>query len=67
MNGISGIVSLLKYLIIQLLDVRHTDPSFVPQYALIIFRETRRLLFLNIMLYLMDPLVSQLTFSYILE
>jgi uncharacterized membrane protein len=27
MNGISGLVSLMKYLVLQLLDVRHTDPS----------------------------------------
>jgi hypothetical protein len=31
MNGISGLVSLMKYLILQLLNVRHTNPSFVPQ------------------------------------
>jgi hypothetical protein len=30
MNGISRLVSIMKYLILQLLDVRHTDPSFVP-------------------------------------
>jgi hypothetical protein len=30
MNGISGIVSLLKYLILQFLDIRHIEPSFVP-------------------------------------
>jgi hypothetical protein len=36
-NGISGIVSLLKYLILQFLNVRHTDPSFVRPYSLIIF------------------------------
>jgi hypothetical protein len=39
MNEISGFVSLMKYLILQLLDIRHTDPSFVPQYTLIIFRK----------------------------
>jgi hypothetical protein len=37
MNGISGLMSLMKYLILQLLDVRHTYPSFVPQHSLIIF------------------------------
>jgi hypothetical protein len=37
MNGISGFMSLMKYLILQLLDVRHTDPSFILQYTLIIF------------------------------
>jgi hypothetical protein len=36
MIGISGIVSLLKYLILQFLDVRHTCNSFVPQYSFII-------------------------------
>jgi hypothetical protein len=30
MNGISGFVSLTEYLILEFLDVRHTDPSFVP-------------------------------------
>jgi hypothetical protein len=30
MNGISGIVSLLMYLILQFLDVSHIDPFFVP-------------------------------------
>jgi hypothetical protein len=41
MNEISGLVSLTWYLILQLLDVRHTDPSFVPQYSLVIFYKTR--------------------------
>jgi hypothetical protein len=29
-DGISGLVSLTKYIILQLLDVGHTDPSLVP-------------------------------------
>jgi hypothetical protein len=33
MNGISGLVGLMKYLVLQLLDVRHTDPFFVPQHT----------------------------------
>jgi hypothetical protein len=37
MNGIRSLVSFTMYLILQLLDVRHTDPSFVPKYTLIIF------------------------------
>jgi hypothetical protein len=41
MNEISGFVSLTKYLILQLLDIRHTDPSFIPQYTLIIFCKPR--------------------------
>jgi hypothetical protein len=36
-NGISGLMRLTKYLVIQLLDLRHTDPSFVPQQSLLIF------------------------------
>jgi hypothetical protein len=30
MNGISGLMCSTKYLILQLLDVRHTNPSLVP-------------------------------------
>jgi hypothetical protein len=41
MNGISGLVRLTKYLILQLLDVSHTNHSFVPQFALIILRKSR--------------------------
>jgi hypothetical protein len=40
-NGISGLVSLSKYLILQFLDVRHTNPSFVPQHSFIIFLKFR--------------------------
>jgi hypothetical protein len=29
-NGISKFMYFAKYLILQLLDVRHTDPSFIP-------------------------------------
>jgi hypothetical protein len=61
-NGIRRLVSLLKYLILQLIDIRHTYPFFVPQYTLVIFRKSGRLLFLNITLYLIDLLVFQLTF-----
>jgi hypothetical protein len=41
MNGISGLVSLTKYLIFQLVDIRHIDHSFVPQHSLLIFQKTR--------------------------
>jgi hypothetical protein len=37
MNGISGLVSLTKYLILQFIDIRHINPSLVPQHAFIIF------------------------------
>jgi hypothetical protein len=59
MNGISGFVSLMKYLILQLLDVRHTNHPLVPQHTFIILRETRRLFFLDIVLYLLDLLIFQ--------
>jgi hypothetical protein len=67
MNRISGFVSLTKYIILQLLDVRHTNPPLVPQHNFIIFQETRRLFFLDIMLYLLNFLILQLTFSNLLE
>jgi hypothetical protein len=57
MNGIRGLVSLSKYLILQFLDVGHTNPSFVPQHTLVIFHKFRQLLFLNIALYFLDLLV----------
>jgi hypothetical protein len=50
MNGIRGLMSLLKYLILQLLDVRHTNPSLVPQHTFIILRETRRFSLLDVTL-----------------
>jgi hypothetical protein len=36
MNGISGLVSLMKYLILQLLDARHTNPPLLPQHTFIV-------------------------------
>jgi hypothetical protein len=30
MNGISKLMHFMKYLILQLLEVRHTNPPFVP-------------------------------------
>jgi hypothetical protein len=40
-NGISGLMSLTQYLILQLLDVRNTNPPHVPQHSFIVLRETR--------------------------
>jgi hypothetical protein len=40
MNGISRLVSLSKYLILQLIDVRYTDPSFVLQYTSVIIHKS---------------------------
>jgi hypothetical protein len=67
MNGISGRVSLSKYLILQFLVVRHTNPSFVPQHSLVVFHKSGRLLLLDIMFYLLDLLVFQLIFLNILK
>jgi hypothetical protein len=36
MNGISGLMSLIKYLILQPLAVRHANPPLVPQHTFII-------------------------------
>jgi hypothetical protein len=41
MNGISGLVSLSEYLILQLLDAKHTDASFIPQHTLVVFHKSR--------------------------
>jgi hypothetical protein len=67
MNGISRLVSLTKYLILQFFVIKHIDPSFVPQYSLIIFQKSGWLLFLGIALYLLDLLAFHLTFPNILE
>jgi hypothetical protein len=67
MNVISGLVSLTKYLILQLLGVRHIDPSFIAQHTLIIFQKSRQLLFLDIILNLLDILIFQLTFPNLLK
>jgi lipid-A-disaccharide synthase-like uncharacterized protein len=37
MNGISKLMFFTKYLILQFLDVRHTNPSLVPQHSFLIF------------------------------
>jgi hypothetical protein len=35
-NGISRLMCFTEYLILQFLDVRHTNPSLVPQHTFII-------------------------------
>jgi hypothetical protein len=54
MNGISRLMCLTEHLILQFLDIRHTDPPIVPQHTFLILRKTRRLLFLDIALNLLD-------------
>jgi hypothetical protein len=58
MNGVSRIMCFTKYLILQFIDVRHTNPSLVPQHTFLIFRKARRLLFLDVALNLLDFLIS---------
>jgi hypothetical protein len=53
--------------IFQFFDVRHTNPSFVPQYSLFTFRKSRWLLFLGIALYLLNIFAFHLMFPNILE
>jgi hypothetical protein len=60
MNGIRGLVSLTKYLILQLLNIRHTNPSLVSQHTFIIIQETKQFFFLDVVLYLLDLLIFQL-------
>jgi hypothetical protein len=50
MNRITRLVSLMKYLILQLLDVRYTNPTLVPQHTFIIIQETRQFFFLDVAL-----------------
>jgi hypothetical protein len=59
-DEISELVSLTKYLILQLLDIRHTNPLLVPQHTFIILQETRQFFVLDVALYLLDLLIFQL-------
>jgi hypothetical protein len=67
MNGISRLMHFRKYLILQFLDIRHTNPSFVSQHTFLIFQKARRLLFLDIAHNLLDLLISYLTFPNLLK
>jgi hypothetical protein len=67
MNGISRLMYLRKYLILQFLDVMYTNPSLVPQYSFLIFQIARRLLFLDIALNLLDLLIFYLTLLNLLK
>jgi hypothetical protein len=67
MNGISRLMGFTKYLILQFLDVRHTNSSLVPQHTFLIFQKARRLLFLDTALNLLDLLVFYLTSPNLLK
>jgi hypothetical protein len=67
MNGISRHMCFMKYLILQLLNARHTNPSFVPQYSFLMFQKVRRLLSLDNALNLLDLLIFYLTFLNLLK
>jgi hypothetical protein len=67
MNGISRLMRFMKYLILQFLDVGHTNPSFVPQHSFLIFQKAKRLLFLCIALNLLDLLIFYLTLLNLLK
>jgi hypothetical protein len=41
MNGISRLMRFTKYLILQFLDNRHTNPPLVPQHTFLIFQKAR--------------------------
>jgi hypothetical protein len=61
MNRISELVSFSKYLVLQPLDVRHANPSFIPQHTLVVFHKSEQIFFLDITFYLLDLLVFHLT------
>jgi hypothetical protein len=67
MNGISKLMYFMKYLVLQFPDVRHTNPSFVPQHTFLIFRKARRLLFLDIALNMLDLLIFYMTLLNLLK
>jgi hypothetical protein len=67
MNGISKLMWFTKYLILQLLDIRHIDPSFVLQHSFLISRKARRLLFLDVAHNLLDFLIFHLTLTNLLK
>jgi hypothetical protein len=67
MNGISRLKHFTKYLVLQLLDARHTNPPLVPLHTFLIFRKNGRLLFLDIALNLLDLVVFYLTFPNLLK
>jgi hypothetical protein len=67
MNGIRRSICFTKYLILQLLDVRHTNPSFVSQHSFIIFWKSKQLLLLDVMLNHLDLLIFPLDLSKSLE
>jgi hypothetical protein len=66
MNGISGLMSLTQHLILQLLDVRHTNPPLV-LHALSPRVPSSRFFFLDVVLYLLDLLIFQLASPNLLK
>jgi hypothetical protein len=62
MNGISKLMRFMKYLILQFLVVRYTNPPLVPQHTFLNFQKARRLLLLDIALKLLDLLIFYLPF-----
>jgi hypothetical protein len=59
-------MSFSEYCVLNLLDIRYTNPPFIPKYTLIIFSETRGLAFGYILLNLLDLLIFKLTLMNIL-
>jgi hypothetical protein len=67
MNGISRLMCFTKYLILQFHDVRHTNPSLVPQYSFLILRKVGQLLFLYTALNHLDLLIFNLALPNLLK
>jgi hypothetical protein len=66
-HEISTLMCFTKYLVLQFLDVRHTNLSLIPQHTFLIFQKVRRLLFLDVMLNLLALLILQLAFPNLLK
>jgi hypothetical protein len=66
-NRVCRIMSFSEYDALNFLDIRYTNPSFVPKYTLIIFSETRGLAFDYILLNLLELLILKLCIQLVLS
>jgi hypothetical protein len=65
-DEVCRIMSFSEYYILAFLDIGYTNPSFVPEYSLVILSETKLLSFCNIFPDLLEIHVFKLTFMNIL-
>jgi hypothetical protein len=65
-NGVCQIMSILEYDVLNFLNIWYTNPPLVPKYTLIIFSDTRGLVFGYIPLNLLELFILKLTLTNIL-